>query len=83
MSKTRYIVTGKKPFYGPDCRFYQPGEIVELVDFEQVVDADGNVKSVGMKPGKALKPVGAKLGSAASTKAPRGRVAERRTGTQR
>jgi hypothetical protein len=53
---TKYVVTGKKPFYGPDCRTYQPGSVVDLIDFQEAVDADGNKRMIGMKPGRFLKP---------------------------
>jgi hypothetical protein len=52
----KYVVTGKKPFYGADCRNYPPGSVVDLVEFQEITDEDGNKKTIGMKPGRFLKP---------------------------
>jgi hypothetical protein len=71
---TKYVVTGKKPFYGPDCKSYPPGSIVNLIDFQEVEDADGNKKTIGMKPGRFLKPAGTKGGAAAASSSAKGRT---------
>ena len=52
----KYVITGKKPYYHTDCRFYQPGEVVDIPEFQEIVDENGNKKSVGMRPGKNMKP---------------------------